>query len=88
MALEKFHYKTQYGEVVGKRFKDMPMGIVRRNRKNPSEATWSLIEHAFDKKSLKIVDQLTPDEFADFESAWVKGDSGLEPGESGASSKS
>lgn len=87
MALEKFHYKTPHGEIVATKFKNLPIGLVRKMRHAQGDAVFSMVEEALDEEALAVFDKLSLDEFAAFQAAWTA-DSGISVGESSASSKS
>ena len=86
MALEKFHYDSPHGEIVAEKFKNLPMGIVRKYRNDEAEATFLMIEAGLDAKNLAIFDKLNREQFEDFQRAWMA-DSQVSLGESSASSK-
>jgi len=85
MALEKFHYKVGTKTITVTKLKNLPIGVSRKLR-NASDAdqTFGMIEAAADEKNLALVDDLTQEQYAEFQKAWAV-DSGIDLGESSAS---
>lgn len=86
MATELFHHTTKSGKKLSlPRFKNIPVGVIRKNRKeDEDEQTFGLIEAVADAKTLKVIDSMSIVELGEFMQAWQK-DSGVEMGESSAS---
>lgn len=83
---EQFHYPTASGaEIVLPRFKNLPVGVVRRNRKeDDAEQAFALLEAVAAPEALDVIDAMGLEEFGELMAAWQK-DSGVSLGESSAS---
>ena len=84
-----FTFITEAGvTVVVPKFKTMPMGLVRKMRKeSPIEQMFLILERLASKDALAILDEVEAGEFNTFIEAW-QADSGITAGESKASSSS
>lgn len=74
MAMEKFHFTSEDGVKItlprfGQAFK---AGWMRKHRhEDSSELGWKMIETAADEKNLKLVDELSLDDFNKLTDAWL-----------------
>jgi hypothetical protein len=86
MALEKFHYTSKSKKIIViPKFKNIPSGIIRRNRdKSDLDQVFEAIEAITDDKTLAIIDALDAEELGQFVKAWQE-DSKVTVGESTAS---
>lgn len=85
MATEKFHYKVGTKTIVLPRYKHIPMGILRKLRKEDvDEQLFGLLETVADEKTLALLDELDQERFQEFYQAW-QADSEVTQGESSAS---
>jgi hypothetical protein len=87
--MEKFHYKLPDGyEVVLPHFNEIKMKVIRATRKLPqADQVFTLLESFLSEEDLAHIDELTREEFTDFQVAWSK-ESGVGLGESSGSSTS
>lgn len=58
---------------------DIPVGILRRNRRNQEALTWATFEWGLDPEQLDDFDRLTAKQVVDFWQAWQE--SGLDEGD-------
>lgn len=85
MAMEQFHYDTPHGKVVLPWQENLPIKLIRANRKkSQDEQVWEFIEYAADDETLAIIDEMTLGEFQQLVEAWAK-KSETNVGESSAS---
>ncbi|UBI01559.1 hypothetical protein [Corynebacterium freneyi] len=71
MTMEKFHYDTPHGEVVLPWQENLPIKLIRANRrKTQDEQVWEFIEYAAGEETLAIIDELTLGEFQKLVEAW------------------
>ncbi len=77
MSLEKFHFTANGVEFSIPKFKDLPMGVVRKARKGVDETdkVFTIIESVMgeDSPELDALDSMGANEFNDFLTAWTGG---------------
>lgn len=55
-------------------FKEIPVGLVRKIRKEPeADQPWLILETLLDEKQLAVVDTMTIPEFTEFMNGWTQG---------------
>lgn len=85
MAFEKFHYDFDGVEIVIPRFKNIPVGIIRRVRNQSEvEQIFTVLEEVTDETTLAVIDGMDTEQLQAFIAAW-QGDSKVALGESSAS---
>ncbi len=88
MATEKFHHKTEAGDIVIPHFKNVPFGVIRKLRsQDEGEQLFGLFEAVADAKTLKVLDKLDMEQVGELYEAWQKA-SAVTAGESSASTDS
>lgn len=61
-------------ELVFKPFAQVPVGVIRKNRKNPEEGMWVLFEWALSEDDLEALDDLPIAQLEDVFNAWQAAD--------------
>lgn len=85
MSLEKFHHQFNDAEIVLPKFKHIPVGVVRKvRRQGEAEQIFTVLEAVADDATLEVIDSMNTEEMQEMVAAWQR-DSGVTVGESSAS---
>lgn len=69
-----YTYKHNNKTITLPTFRDIPVGLVRKIRKeSETDQAWLILEELLDEKQLAIVDSMTIPEFTEFMNGWTQG---------------